>query len=466
MMGQMLQKIESRKPRVMRGLIWADRCGRVSNVMKHNVFSGMSRWMQATLLGAVSATLLSAGNTLQAGEPLEIWISSFQDKVYYEKMVAAYQSKVDSEFEASIQAFGFREMPDKLAIAMKTGTHPPDIVQLDEVLFGTYLAGEVPFLDLSERLKETKLLEGLVPQRLKLFAQGDAIYGLPQSLSAMVLYYRVDLFKEHGIQPEDLSTWDAFVDVGRDLASKNQALIALDPTYFEILLRQKGSDWFDHAGQMFPDEAQAEAVMNWLYELNDEGIGLIPERASIFDPVFFSSMVNYGEVLTMIGADWYGLDMIQQFSPELKGKWGAMPLPAWKDRFGVPGRRTSTFAGQGLLIYKQSKKADRAWKFIQWVLEDQESNVERFVGGNSFPAFKPSWADPRMHQPSAYFNQQAFGDLLAGLAPEVPEVVMHPKRPQAVFLFQENFFSSLMYGQITPRETMRQMRTMLKAGGD
>ena len=97
----------------------------------------MSRWIQATLLGAVSVTLLSAGNTLQAGEPLEIWISSFQDKVYYEKMVAAYQSKVDSEFEASIQAFGFREMPDKLAIAMKTGTNPPDIVQLDEVLFGT-----------------------------------------------------------------------------------------------------------------------------------------------------------------------------------------------------------------------------------------------------------------------------------------------------------------------------------------
>jgi hypothetical protein len=43
---------------------------------------------------------------------------------------------------------------------------------------------------------------------------------------------------------------------------------------------------------------------------------------------------------------------------------------------------------------------------------------------------------------------------------------MHPKRPQAVFLFQENFFSSLMYGQITPRETIRQMRTMLQAGGE
>ncbi len=437
-----------------------------STIMNRNALYKMRQGLSSHLLWVFCLAHGWALVGLPAAEPLEIWISSFQDKVYYEKMVAAYQSKVDPEFQANIQAFGFREMPDKLAIAMKTGTNPPDVVQLDEVLFGSYLADEVPFLDLSKRFEGTGLTQALVPQRLKLFAQGDAIYGLPQSLSAMVLYYRVDLFKEHGIKPEDLATWEDFVDVGRRLAAKNQALIGLDPTYFEILLRQKGSDWFDHAGKMFPDEAQAESVMNWLYELNDEGIGLIPERASIFDPVFFSSIVNYGEVLTMIGADWYGLDMIQQFSPELKGKWGAMPLPAWKDRFGVPGRRTSTFAGQGLLIYKQSQRVEPAWKFIKWVIEDQEANVERFVGGNSFPAYKPAWQDQRMHQPSEYFNQQAFGDLLASLAPEVPEVVMHPKRPQAVFLFQENFFSSLMYGQITPRETIRQMRTMLQAGGE
>ena len=95
-------------------------------------------------------------------------------------------------------------------------------------------------------------------------------------------------------------------------------------------------------------------------------------------------------------------------------------------------------------------------------MKDNEANVERFLGGNSFPAYQPAWEDERLHQPTEYFNNQKFGDLLSRLAPEVPEVVMHPKRPQAVFLFQENFFSSLMYGQISPKETIRQMRVMLK----
>ena len=255
-----------------------------------------------SLAAILAFAILALSGSRLAAESVTLWISSFQDKTYYEKMVKEYQSKVDAEFKADIQAFGFREMPDKLAIAIKTGANPPDIVQLDEVLFGSYLAGEVPFVDLAERVKKAGLDQGIVPQRLKLFAKGDAVYGLPQSLSAMVLYYRADLFKEHGIKPEDLATWSDFEAEGQKLAEKNQALIALDPTYFEILLRQKGSDWFDRAGRMFPDEAEAEAVMNWLYDLNDQGIGLIPERASIFDPVFFSSMVNYGEVLTIVGA--------------------------------------------------------------------------------------------------------------------------------------------------------------------
>ena len=56
-------------------------------------------------------------------------------------------------------------MPDKLTVAIKTGANPPDVVQLDEVLFGTYLTGEVPFVELSDRIKESKIDQDIVPQR-------------------------------------------------------------------------------------------------------------------------------------------------------------------------------------------------------------------------------------------------------------------------------------------------------------
>jgi len=192
-------------------------------------------------------------------------------------------------------------------------------------------------------------------------------------------------------------------------------------------------------------------------------VGMVPERASIFDPLFFNSAVQYGEVLTVVGADWYGLDMLQQFTPDLKGKWGAMPLPAWKLPDGRLSRRTSTFAGQGLLINKASKQPDAAWKFIEFVITNKESNARRFLDGNSFPAYRPAWKDERLLQPNAFFSDQKFGELLVRLAPEVPEVVSHPNRAKAVFLFQETFFTSLIYGELKPAEVLDKMKSMLEA---
>ena len=141
---------------------------------------------------------LTFAGALQA-KPLDIWISSFQDQLYYEGMVKLYKQEVDKEFEAKVQSFGFREMPEKLAVAIKTGINPPDVVQLDEVLFGAFLGGDVPFADLGERIKKAKLDKDIAKSRQSLFAYKGKTYGIPQSLSAMVLYYRTDLFKEIGI---------------------------------------------------------------------------------------------------------------------------------------------------------------------------------------------------------------------------------------------------------------------------
>ena len=83
---------------------------------------------------------------------LEMWISSFQDQVYYEKMAALYGESRKKDFNLSVSAYGFREMPDKLGVALKTGQGIPDLVQLDETFFGVFLNGPSPFLNLKNRV--------------------------------------------------------------------------------------------------------------------------------------------------------------------------------------------------------------------------------------------------------------------------------------------------------------------------
>ena len=225
-----------------------------------------------------------------AAEPLTIWISSQQDKLYYEKMVKLYKEK-NKDFDAKVEAFGFREMPEKLAIALKSGIDVPDICQLDEVLFGIYLQGKVPFVDLTERIKKANLDKTILKQRLDLFTWQKKTYALPQSVSAYVVYYRKDLFKEEGIKPEDLKTWKDVEKVGKKLADNGIGLMAIDPTFFGVYLRQRGGKLFSKDGKFLPDRKLAVDTMKWIKKMVDDGIFLRPSRGSVFDPVFFGIII-------------------------------------------------------------------------------------------------------------------------------------------------------------------------------
>ena len=398
---------------------------------------------------------------LLQGKPLELWISSFQDQVYYEKMADLFAKK-NKGFELKVKAYGFREMPDKLGVALRTGEGIPDMVQLDETFFGVFLNGPSPFLNLTDLAKKSKLDKTLHPRRLEVFTYKNQLLGMPQSLSAMVLYYRKDLFEEFKIKPEDLKTWKDVADIGEELQeSQGQRFLALDGTLFDVLLRQRGTDLFDKKGKFLPDEKVAVEVLQEFAEMSQAQVAVMPDRGSIFDPVFFSGDLETGEVLCVAGADWYGLDLFQQFAPGMEGVWGMMPLPTWEKADGTLGPRTATFAGQGLMICKATKNKDTAWKFLEFVMKDKEANAERFLQGNSFPAYMPSWEDRDLLGEHPYFKQ-SMGELLVELADEIPPVVVDSRRPQAIFLMQENYFGSVMFGALSPQEAISQYREAMK----
>ena len=397
-----------------------------------------------------------------SAQNVDMWISSFQDQVYYEKMAELYNAETGGKLNLDVKAYGFREMPDKLGVALRSGEGMPDLVQLDETFFGVFLNGPSPFMDLTNLAVKSGLDKDLHPRRLEVFTYQNKLLGLPQSLSAMMLYYRKDLFEEYGIKPSDLTTWKDFRVVGEGLMEDHaQRFLALDGTLFDVLLRQRGSDLFSKDGKFLPDEKIALDILSEFAEMSEAQITVMPDRGSVFDPVFFSGDLETGEVLCVAGADWYGLDLFQQFAPGMEGIWGMMPLPGWVDPTGKIGPRTATFAGQGLMILEASKKKLDAWKFIEFVMKDKESNAERFLQGNSFPAYKPAWKDQRLLAEHEYFGQ-SMGKLLVELAEEIPPVVVDPRRPQAIFLMQENYFGSVMFGTLTPEDALQQYRNAMK----
>jgi len=397
--------------------------------------------------------------------PIEFWVNSQTDEKYYQNMIEVYKAKVDPAFQANVRSYGFTEMPDKLAIAIKTGVNPPDIVQLDEIYFSLYLRGTIPFADLTSRIEKSDLNGGILPQRMGLFRWKDHVYGIPQSVSGVVLYYRDDIFKEIGIKPSAIDTWPKLEAMAKKIHSDARSMLVLDWSYFEILMRQRGYELFDAAGNPLPDSVAAVSTLRKIKEWKDKGVGLMPDRGSMFEPEFFNSYVQNNGVLAIVGADWYGMDMIQGFDPKHAGKWKAMPLPVWTDSLSHGQSPTSSFSGQGLVIFKKSKQQDRAWKFIDWVMTDIDANVERYLQGNCFTPYRPAWTDLRFNRADPYFGGQTLAGLFMELAPKVPNVVQSPYRAEFVQLFREKYWNALMQGATSPDSVYHEIKTQLLSKG-
>jgi arabinooligosaccharide transport system substrate-binding protein len=409
---------------------------------------------------ALAAGLPAPASAQGPSRPLQMWVSSENDAGYYRKMVDLYRARQKPGFAAEVNAYGYAEMPDKLAVAIKTGANPPDIVHLDEIFFSLYLRGDVPFLDLTSRIKSAGLETKILEQRQKLFAFGGKTYGLPQSVSAIVLYYRSDLVTRAGLEPADFETWDKLRAAGRRVkAAGGPSLLSLDWSYFEMLLRQRGEDLFDDAGNPQLETPAAVETLEWLVSIAKDGVGLKPDRGTIFEPAFFSGDVANDETMAVLGADWYGLDMIQGLAPETRGKWRAMPLPAWD---ATPGaRRTSVFAGEGLLVYRDSKRADEAWDFIRFVMENVDANVERYLLGDCFTAYRPAWNDARLKRPEPFFGGQSLAKLIAELAPGIPVERASPYKAELVNLWREKYWSAVINGVMPPARALQEMQKEL-----
>jgi arabinosaccharide transport system substrate-binding protein len=419
-----------------------------------------------TVLFLAAAFLAPLAAPVRAAKPLQVWVYSQSDANYYKSMVALYNKKTGAKFEAEFQAYGYSEMPDKLALAVKSGVNVPDIVQFDEIFFSLYLGDDVPFLDLTDRIAKSPLKTGILPQRAELFTWKGRAYGVPQSTSSVVMFYRADLFKNAGITPNDLRTWEGFEKAALKVKSDSRHMLALDWSYLPILVRQRGYNFYSKQGVPLQDSAIIVETWDRIARWNREGIAFMPGQGGIYSPQFFNTSVADNGVLAIIGADWYGLDILQNMGGNNKGKWRAMPLPVWTDSKSRGRRNTSSFSGQGLVIFKKSPNTEAAWKFVEWVMSDVDANVERYLQGNCFTPYRPAWTDLRLARPEPFFGGQVLTELLIDVAPNLPPPAQSPANALIVNFLREQYFSSSMGGsEDGPAKAFSELKGQLRQMG-
>ena len=320
----------------------------------------------------------------------------------------------------------------------------PDVIETEISTAGSFFRGplnDIGFADLTDRLKSSGLYDRMVNARFAPYTSRGHIFGLPHDVHPVQLAYNREIFKQAGIDPADLKTWDQFIAAGHKLTAPGKRyMIELgdsDAGNLETFLYQRGGGFFDPQGQCVMDNEAAVQTMLFYVPLvaGPNKIG-----NSLGGNQILTQAVEDGYLVTLICPDWRSKS-IEQDIPRMSGKMGLMPLPAV-----APGQpQTSTWGGTMLGITKASPHQDLAWQLAQHLYTDKAQLEQRFLDTNILPALKDAWNQPGFVRPRAYWGGQPLGLTYARLAPQVPPQYASPLIGTAKAKMGESVVSCVQY---------------------
>jgi multiple sugar transport system substrate-binding protein len=233
----------------------------------------------------------------------------------------------------------------------------------------------------------------------------SAVYGVPQDIEPLGLYYREDIFKKYGLQVP--TTWAQYQADALKLKSENPAIKITSMTDGDegILV---GLDWqngarpFQYSGSSFMfdmDSPQAAQVANYWQGLVKDGV--INTTAKPFTPAQYSAWDN-GTVATVVAPAFYGNVMVDDATAS-KGDWRVAPLPQWQAGQDANGND----GGSSIAVMAGTKHEYADAVFAEWLGANQQA-LETAFGGVELAAASSYMNSSAIDTPSAYFGGQPY----------------------------------------------------------
>jgi multiple sugar transport system substrate-binding protein len=215
---------------------------------------------------------------------------------------------------------------------------------------------------------------------------GDGVFGFPQDIGPMALYYRADLFAQNGLAVP--KTWDEYY-------ADAQKVKAIDPnasiTYFDGsnaewfngLVWQKGGTPFSYTDNKYKvsiDDQQSQAVAG-LWQKMIDGKLVRTDLKGATAPLYNAFSEN--QLWSYVGAAW-GYSLLRDNVPDGAGKWRVAPMPSWT----AGDARAGNWGGSSVAFMKGGKHVYEAVEFNNWLNSDPVALKMMNDLGGLFPAAK------------------------------------------------------------------------------
>ena len=191
------------------------------------------------------------------------------------------------------------------------------------------------------------------------------IYGLPESQTFYMMFYRKDIMQELGINVPD--TWDDVLNI-LPVIQKNQMEFGLPQpiaadsvgigfSAFNMFLLQNGGQLYRNDGSqcLLNSQAAVNAFFVWTDYYNNYGL------TKTYD---FLNRFRTGEVPIGI-ADYTMYNTLSVLAPEISGLWGFTLVPGTVQSNGEINRSVAGSIS-ACVIMKSAKSPEKSWEFLKW----------------------------------------------------------------------------------------------------
>ena len=249
---------------------------------------------------------------------------------------------------------------------------------------------------------------------------GGKIYGLSESVRPNVLFYNQEIFDKYGIDPEQMKTFDGYIEVGRQLKEKSNGTVYLsyispDAMTWRYwgrrgLMPQANARIWDENGQVvIGSDEGTKLALGVLDTLNSEGLLL---KSQIMQPGLYDA-VNNQEVATFyIGAFWD--EFLRMNCQATAGQWRVMASPIFEE-IGTAGAPVSSYfciVNKGDNVY--AGLLEKMWydfhfdtpSRTEWVKSMEEQNAPY-----ANPISKAMLEDSFWKEPSDFYGGQSFREM-------------------------------------------------------
>lgn len=256
---------------------------------------------------------------------------------------------------------------------------------------------------------------------------GDMVYGIPETQSFLVMFYRKDILLDLGITRLP-STWDEVQEI-LPILHKNQMGFAL-PNASLSIINMYATLLFQNGGRLYTEDGVRACVDE------DVSVDVFSYLTSLYAEHGLSEALNFlnrfRQGTAPIGIEDYTLyNSLSVFAPELKGLWDFTTIPGTPDEQGQVNN-ASVGGVTASVILRTSQYPEASWEFIKWwtdtdaqvlfgkQLESIMGSAARYATANMEAVYQMTWTD------SEYRTLLKQWESVEGI-PEVPGGYFMPR---------------------------------------